>query len=68
MCLINYVEMARVTGVPLSFLLPRGQQVKVLSQLYRKANNEHLVIPFVKKTGITFSNSKYNTCRKPRQI
>lgn len=50
MCLINYVEMARVTGVPLSFLLPRGQQVKVLSQLYRKANNEHLVIPFVKKT------------------
>ena len=29
MCLINYIEMARVTGVPLSYLLARGQQIKV---------------------------------------
>ena len=29
MCLINYIEMARVTGVPLSYLLTRGQQIKV---------------------------------------
>ena len=29
MVLVNYVEMARVTGVPLSFLLTRGQQIKV---------------------------------------
>eukprot|EP01105_Mastigella_eilhardi_P019880 TRINITY_DN4697_c0_g1_i1.p1 TRINITY_DN4697_c0_g1~~TRINITY_DN4697_c0_g1_i1.p1 ORF type:complete len:1087 (-),score=272.85 TRINITY_DN4697_c0_g1_i1:125-3088(-) len=50
MCFINYVEMARVTGVPFGYLLPRGQQVKVLSQLYRKANREGLVIPFAKKT------------------
>lgn len=28
MALINYVEMARVTGVPLEFLLERGQQIK----------------------------------------
>jgi DNA polymerase delta subunit 1 len=27
--LVNYVEMARVTGVPMSFLLTRGQQIKV---------------------------------------
>ena len=27
--LINYVEMARVTGVPVSFLISRGQQTKV---------------------------------------
>ena len=36
MCIINYVEMARVTGVPLGFLLSRGQQIKVISQLLRK--------------------------------
>ena len=28
--IINYVEMARVSGVPLNFLLTRGQQIKVL--------------------------------------
>ena len=30
MCLINYVEMSRVCGVPLSYLLTRGQQIKVI--------------------------------------
>ena len=29
MCIINYMEMARVTGVPLSYLQTRGQQIKV---------------------------------------
>ena len=38
MCVINYMEMARVTGVPLSYLLSRGQQVKVISQLLRKVS------------------------------
>jgi DNA polymerase delta subunit 1 len=45
MCLINYTEMARVTGVPFNFLLSRGQQIKFLSQIYRKALTEQLVIP-----------------------
>jgi len=45
MCIINYVEMARVTGVPISYLLTRGQQIKVVSQLYRKARQHGLVIP-----------------------
>jgi hypothetical protein len=30
MCIVNHVEMARVTGVPLAYLLQRGQQVKVM--------------------------------------
>lgn len=38
MCLINYIEMARVTGVPLNYLLTRGQQIKVVSQLLRKVS------------------------------
>ncbi|CAG8564066.1 17573_t:CDS:2, partial [Racocetra fulgida] len=45
MCLINYLEMARVTGVPFNYLLSRGQQIKVISQLYRKAIEQDFVIP-----------------------
>lgn len=48
MYMYNYVEMARVTGVPISFLLSRGQSIKVLSQLLRKAKQKNLVIPNVK--------------------
>lgn len=39
MCVINYMEMARVTGVPLTYLLSRGQQIKVVSQLLRQVKN-----------------------------
>lgn len=38
MVLVNAVEMARVTGVPLGYLLSRGQQVKVVSQLLRQVS------------------------------
>ena len=37
--------MARVTGVPISYLFTRGQQIKVASQLYRKAAEHNLLIP-----------------------
>jgi len=45
MCVINSMEMARVTGVPLSYLQTRGQQIKVVSQLLRKAMEQDLLIP-----------------------
>lgn len=45
MCLVNYTEMSRVTGVPFNYLLSRGQQIKFVSQLFRKAVEQHLVIP-----------------------
>ncbi|GLT25096.1 hypothetical protein SLA2020_002480 [Shorea laevis] len=51
MFVYNYVEMARVTGVPISFLLSRGQSIKVLSQLLRKAKQKDLVLPNVKQAG-----------------
>ncbi|KAM7256627.1 hypothetical protein ACFE04_012368 [Oxalis oulophora] len=51
MFIYNYVEMARVTGVPLSFLLSRGQSIKVLSQLLRKSKQKGLVIPNIKHAG-----------------
>lgn len=37
--------MARVTGVPINFLLTRGQQIKVVSQLLRKTRQHNLIIP-----------------------
>lgn len=45
MCLYNYTEMARVTGVPLNFLFTRGQQIKVVSQIMRRAKHDHYLLP-----------------------
>ena len=47
MILVNNIEMARVTGVPLGYLLPHGQQIKVLTQIYRKALEKNLRIPYM---------------------
>ncbi|CAD8059734.1 unnamed protein product [Paramecium primaurelia] len=44
-CLYNYTEMARVTGVPINYLFMRGQQIKVASQLLRKAKHYDFIIP-----------------------
>jgi DNA polymerase delta subunit 1 len=58
MCIINYMEMARVTGVPLSYLLSRGQQIKVVSQLLRKALEQDLVMPALRpQQGEDFSGA-----------
>ncbi|KAI9472165.1 MAG: DNA polymerase family B-domain-containing protein [Benjaminiella poitrasii] len=48
MLFFNYTEMARVTGVPFNYILVRGQQIKVISQLYRRALEQDLVIPVIK--------------------
>ncbi|KAL0483623.1 DNA polymerase delta catalytic subunit [Acrasis kona] len=45
MIMVNYIEMARVTGIPLSFILQRGQQIKVISQLLRKAKESGFLMP-----------------------
>lgn len=42
MLFINYMEMARVTGVPIESLITRGQQNKVVSQLLRKVCYKNL--------------------------
>ncbi len=52
MCLVNYTEMARVTGVPFSYLLTRGQQIKVISQLFRKCRDLDIVIPNMKSENV----------------
>ncbi|OEU20464.1 DNA polymerase delta catalytic subunit [Fragilariopsis cylindrus CCMP1102] len=56
--MVNYVEMARVTGVPMSFLISRGQQIKVFSMILRKCQNENLLVPTLRKGG--FDDSTYD--------
>jgi len=48
LCMYNYVEMARVTGTPINFLLNRGQMIKVVSQLLRKARQLDYVMPTIR--------------------
>jgi DNA polymerase delta subunit 1 len=48
LCMYNYVEMARVTGTPINYLLNRGQMIKVTSQLLRKARQHDYVMPTIR--------------------
>lgn len=50
MCVINYMEMARVTGVPLGYLLTRGQQIKCISQILREAKSHNYLLPVIPVT------------------
>lgn len=50
MFIYNYVEMARVTGVPISFLLSRGQSIKVILPSF------NFVFPPVDPIQITIDN------------
>ena len=57
--LVNYIEMARVTGVPVSFLISRGQQIKVFSMILRKCRNENLLVPTLNKGRSTGTDVGY---------
>jgi DNA polymerase delta subunit 1 len=46
--LLNLVEMAKATWVPLSYLSERGQQIKVFSQMARKARELRYMIPTIR--------------------
>jgi DNA polymerase delta subunit 1 len=48
MYMYNYIEMARVTGVPMSYLLTRGQSIKVFSQILRKCRQRNMLVPNMK--------------------
>ena len=57
MLIINYMEMARVTGVPFVWLLTRGQQIKVYSKLLRATLDKGFVIPSEQRTGESFEGA-----------
>ena len=65
--LVNYIEMARVTGVPLSFLLTRGQQIKVFSMLLRKCRRSDLLIPTMSKGGVNDETYEGATVIDPKK-
>lgn len=46
--LLNLLEMAKATWVPISFLSERGQQIKVFSQLTKKARELGFMVPTIR--------------------
>ncbi|KRT78754.1 hypothetical protein AMK59_8185, partial [Oryctes borbonicus] len=63
--LTNDIEMARVTGVPLSSLLNKGEQVKVVAQLLRHAQSAGYFIP-VHEYGPTTDQYEGATVLEPK--
>ena len=57
--LINYSEMCRVTSTPLNFILTRGQQIKVSTQLHKKALEHNYIVPNMKKTKDNFDDEEH---------
>jgi DNA polymerase delta subunit 1 len=49
MMLYNSVAMARVTGIPIDWLMSKGQTVKVISQILRVASKRSVFVPFYQK-------------------
>lgn len=45
--LVNLLEMAKATSVPLCFLVERGQQIKVFSKLTKKAAELGFLVPVI---------------------
>ena len=46
--IMNLLEMAKATWVPLSYLSERGQQIKVFSQITRKARELGFMVPTIR--------------------
>lgn len=67
MCIVNYMEMARVTGVSLASLLTRGQQIKVVSQLLRKARDAGYLIPTYTSQGGEMEQYEGATVIEPKR-
>ncbi|PXF45121.1 DNA polymerase delta catalytic subunit [Gracilariopsis chorda] len=49
LALTNYMEMSRVTGIPLGWLVSRGHMIKVVSLLHRKSHQVDLLVPDLKR-------------------
>ena len=45
--LLNLLEMAKITWVPINYLVERGQQIKVFSQICRKAREKGFMVPTI---------------------
>lgn len=54
---INQMQMAAVTYVPFLYLIDRGQQVKVFSQILRETKVKNFIIPSIKPKEIKFEGA-----------
>ena len=54
------IEMAKVTYVPIRYLIERGQQIKVFSQIARRTKEKGYLIPVLKEKecGVKYTNDK----------
>ncbi|KAH7905236.1 ribonuclease H-like domain-containing protein [Hygrophoropsis aurantiaca] len=59
MAVDNYIAMARVAGVPFSYLFSRGQSVRIFSQILRRAGEEGYLLPAL---GREDSDTPYEHC------
>ena len=55
----NQVEMAKACWVPLAFLSERGQQIKVFSQMAKKAKELNFIIPTFRKNAVLADEDGY---------
>ena len=54
--LLNLIEMAKATWVPISYLSERGQQIKVFSQMTRKARELKFMVPTIRYGAVEFDS------------
>jgi len=55
--LLNLLEMAKATWVPVSFLSERGQQIKVFSQITKEAREQGYMVPTITPPGKNNTNN-----------
>ena len=48
--IVTDVELARVCRVPLAYLISRGQQIRVFSQILAKAQERDMIIPYIQSS------------------
>lgn len=46
----NMIEMSNVTMVPIDYLMTRGQQIKVFSQIVKETSKNNYVVPLIKRS------------------
>jgi DNA polymerase delta subunit 1 len=53
---VRLIEMSKLTMVPIDYLIFRGQQIKVFSQIVYEASKENYLVPYIQN-----NNNKNNT-------
>ena len=56
---LNMIEMAKVTKVPINFLIERGQGIKVFSQICYEAHQSNMIIETFQKAKVSIEEAAY---------